>query len=307
LFKVSVIIPVYNTEKYIIEAIQSVASLEDVGEILVVDDGSTDNSLSICKDLATNIPLLRILQHKDSKNHGRSASRNLGIKSAKYPYVSFLDADDIYLSNRFEIDKSIFEKNQDIDGVYGALKAFFETNSAKSLFFEHYSSDLTTIKTTVSPENLLEILLFGSLGHFQTNTITLKKSIFKKIGLFRENLFLGEDTHLWLRAACLGKLVPGSIIDPIALRRVHDSNSIHIKGIELTQQQDLVYETLFFWSIKQKIIFDKQNLFFIAMCSFKSSYNKGSDILILILQIFKYPLILLSTFFYRKLAQLLIK
>ncbi|MFV9691842.1 MAG: glycosyltransferase family 2 protein, partial [Desulfobacteria bacterium] len=116
--KISVIIPVYNAEKYVRNAIESALQQPETGEILLVEDNSPDNCLQICRDLEKKHEIVELLRHPDGRNHGAGASRNLGIKNAKFDYISFLDADDYYLPGRFEAARRLFEKYHDIDGVY---------------------------------------------------------------------------------------------------------------------------------------------------------------------------------------------
>jgi glycosyltransferase involved in cell wall biosynthesis len=304
-FKVSVIIPVFNGEKYIKAAILSANDLPQVGEILVINDGSKDNTYNIIKNLQKNYPKVKVLQHLSGLNLGRSASRNLGIKNAQFQYIAFLDADDYYLPNRFEIDMYLFNKNPQIDGIYGATIAEFENNTAKKLFYERFDNSLTTINKNIDPDFLLEALLFGGYGHFTTDAITLKKEVFLKAGYFNEALFLSEDSHLWYRVAACCHLYGGSIEHPIAIRRVHENNTIHTKGDIRNKQQKILYESLFSWCLTKSIDYNKQNLFFIAYQIFGT--NSNNDIRLL----FKYSIknfkILKSKFFYHKLYQLLIK
>lgn len=92
--KVSVIIPVYNTEKYLKECLDSVIcqTLTDI-EIICVNDGSTDSSLEILKEYASKDERIKVLEQK---NKGAGAARNLGLKYAKGEYLAFLDSDDFY-------------------------------------------------------------------------------------------------------------------------------------------------------------------------------------------------------------------
>ena len=92
--KVSVIIPVYNAEKYLRECLDSVIgqTLQDI-EIICVDDGSTDNSLLILQEYAANDKRLKIVEQA---NQGAAAARNAGIAVAQGEYLAFLDADDLY-------------------------------------------------------------------------------------------------------------------------------------------------------------------------------------------------------------------
>ena len=87
-FLVSVIMPVFNAGKYVERAVESVIHLPNTGELILIDDCSQDNSLEICKEIESKYANIRLLKHKDGKNHGAAASRNLGISKAKYLYIS---------------------------------------------------------------------------------------------------------------------------------------------------------------------------------------------------------------------------
>ena len=305
-FRVSVIIPVYNGERYIKEAIESANGLEEVGEVIVIDDGSLDTTYSIIQKLKNNLQKVKLLTHSDRKNHGRSASRNLGIKEALCEYISFLDADDKYLPNRFHTDKKLFISDSSIEGVYGATIAEFESKKAEELFRRRFTNDLSTLKKPIEPHQLLQTLLFGNVGHFTTDAITVKKTIFRKSGFFDEKLYLGEDTHLWYRMAATSKLVAGSIIEPIAQRRVHENNSIHTEKKVLETQFFQMYTSLFKWAISAKICYDYKNLLFLAYYSFSTS-KSSSERKILIEFILRNPLIIFNTFVWRKTKQLMFK
>ena len=87
---------------------KSVLQLEDVKEILLIEDKSTDNSLEVCKKLENEFENVKLFQHPDKRNHGAGATRNLGLKMATADFVAFLDADDYYLPNRFDEEKKLF-------------------------------------------------------------------------------------------------------------------------------------------------------------------------------------------------------
>jgi glycosyltransferase involved in cell wall biosynthesis len=100
---VSVVVPLYNTEKYIAECIDSVLNqtLKNV-EILVVDDGSSDGSAAIVKEIARQDGRVRLLQHPDGVNQGVSRTRRLGIMEATGQYIAYLDADDAFDPTKLE-------------------------------------------------------------------------------------------------------------------------------------------------------------------------------------------------------------
>ncbi len=239
-FKVSVIIPVYNAELYIEQAIESAVNLIEVGEIILIEDGSKDNSLSMCKKLEERFEKIKLLTHENNINRGASESRNLGIQNAIYPYISFLDADDVYCNSRFRVDKSIFTSNNSIDGVYSAV-GYLDEEDGKMFY----------LRKVISPEELFHFLLIGTYGHFHTNGITLRKSVFDDVGYFSSKLILHQDSEMWLRIALKKKLINGDLKNPVALIRRHEGNRIW-KGQNYNTKY-LLYVTFYNWVLNENI------------------------------------------------------
>lgn len=244
-FKVSVIIPIFNKESFLEDAIRSVVKLEEVGEVILVEDGSTDNSLEICNSWLKRHSKVKLVFHDNHQNKGASLSRNLGIKNASFDFISFLDADDWYLENRFSIEKEIFKIHPEADGVYGGTGFYYENTKYLDV------QKLTTVSSLTEPKDLIFTLLDGKGDRFTTDAITFKKSFLISLGGFDHMLKLAEDTDLWLRASVKGKLFPGQIDSPIAIRRVHDNNSFK-KINNLTNK--VLYEKLFKYFLNEKEI-----------------------------------------------------
>src|SRR5689334_5372936 len=101
---VSIITPFFNTENFLQEAIESVIyQTYENWELLLIDDGSTDNSMRIAQEYAAKYPdKIRYLEHHKHQNRGKSTSRNLGINHAKGEYICFLDADDVFMPLKLE-------------------------------------------------------------------------------------------------------------------------------------------------------------------------------------------------------------
>ena len=118
--KVSVIIPAYNTEKYLEQAVESVFSTEYPNlEILIIEDKSTDRTFQVAKSIEEKHPnSVLLFQTPGKKNCGAGAARNVGIKNATGDLIAFLDADDWYLPNRFTKCIPLLTKDKTIDGVY---------------------------------------------------------------------------------------------------------------------------------------------------------------------------------------------
>ena len=86
-FTISVIIPVYNAERYLERAVASALEQPQTGEVILIEDCSPDGSLAICEKLAAAHPdKVRLLRHPDGKNHGAGPTRNLGIRAAQHPF-----------------------------------------------------------------------------------------------------------------------------------------------------------------------------------------------------------------------------
>ncbi|WP_048919637.1 glycosyltransferase family 2 protein [Rufibacter radiotolerans] len=123
---VSVIIPFYNDERFIREAIESVLNQTYTQwEILLVDDGSTQNSIDIAQGYADRFPAkIKYLEHEGHKNKGVSASRNLGMRQAMGELFAFLDADDVWLPQKLANGVAIFQEHPEI-GLLGEASEYW--------------------------------------------------------------------------------------------------------------------------------------------------------------------------------------
>ena len=250
---ISVIIPVYNAALFVEKAVTSALFHNEVKEIVLVNDGSTDNSLPILQKLQQSDARIKIYHHENNSNKGRSASRNLALKKATQPFIAFLDADDFYLENRFENDIKLFESDSSIDGVYNAIGVHFYRNATQE---EKNELNLTTVRENILPVNLFEELLSGKKGYFSIDGLVVKKQVFDRIGYFNEELLVAEDTELILKMALRSKLVTGIIDKPVCLRGVHDVNSFSNEKLYKVYRIKM-YDSLLRWIIKEKIAIKK--------------------------------------------------
>ncbi len=122
--RVSIVTPFLNAAPYIEEAIESVlAQTYDAWELLLVDDGSTDESTTIALRYAAAYPeRIRYVAHRGRENRGASASRNLGAAHAAGEFLAYLDADDVYLPHKLQEQVPLLDQHADVAVVYGATE-----------------------------------------------------------------------------------------------------------------------------------------------------------------------------------------
>ncbi len=119
------VVPAYNAADTVEQALESVlAQTEGSWEALVVDDGSTDDTWSVCARLAARETRIRALRHDDGANRGPSASRNLALEHATGAFVAFLDADDVYLPDALATFRAAFIGWPSVNVVYGVAETF---------------------------------------------------------------------------------------------------------------------------------------------------------------------------------------
>jgi glycosyltransferase involved in cell wall biosynthesis len=188
---ISVIIPLYNKEKYVANTITSVLyqTFQDF-EIIVVNDGSTDNSVAEVEKFKD--PRIRIIHQKNS---GVSTARNRGIKKAKYELIAFLDADDLW-----ECD--FLEKIHELKIKYNSCSIFatnykvMTNNTLKSIIINGLSYDFK--------EGILNNyfkIASKSDPIICSSAVVIRKNAIEKIGGFPEGIKAGEDLLTWARLA----------------------------------------------------------------------------------------------------------
>ncbi len=210
---ISVIIPAFNVEKFLRKTVESILTvdLESI-EVVIIDDGSEDNTWAIAQNLAGLLPQrIRVYQHDQGRNRGVSASRNLGIAKSKGKLIAFLDGDDLYLPHRFAKSLAILESNSQIDAVYercdfASVHEDNDTWSTESNF---------GIQEPLASRELLASLVRGIPWH--TSAVLLRRSLLERTGNFDESISIAEDCHLWMRMVAVGNVVPGEFAQAVSL------------------------------------------------------------------------------------------
>lgn len=204
---VSVVMPIYNSEKYLAKAIDSILTQTYSNfELIIVDDGSTDQSGVIIKRY--NDSRIQIIRHKT--NEGVSASRNEAAAAAKGSYIAMHDADDISLPGRFDKQVKYLEQNLDIGVLGSSLKAIDEDDNF--LYF---------INLLTNPDDLKLAEIFSN--QIAQSSAMIRREIFKKSGGFNTQMTHAEDTDLWRRVSHYCQIA--NLKEPLCIYRVHPAGA----------------------------------------------------------------------------------
>jgi len=185
--RISVIIPMYNSRETIVACVESVVVQIYSGciDIIVIDDGSSDDGLSVLKNAFISLPENRILTILNKENGGVSSARNMGVKAAKSEWIAFLDSDDIWYQDKLAKQLDIIHKNPCISFI-GSNR-----NSEEYPFFGKSKNAIYSL----SAKNIIV------KWYPQTSTVLLRRDLIFKVGLYNEDRTHGEDCDLWLRIA----------------------------------------------------------------------------------------------------------
>jgi glycosyltransferase involved in cell wall biosynthesis len=224
--RVSVLISAYNAGKYIEEAIRSAINQRETGEVLILDDGSKDNTWELCQELARQYSQIRLFQHKGGRNRGVAAGRNRLLAESRFPYVAFLDADDYYMPQRLEIPIQILENNPDIDVVYEAYTKFYEKPELQEEWLKQNNLEkhLFIMSPAIAPEKLFE---YAMLNGTRSNVAQLvaRRSAYFAIPPFNEDIGSADDALALHQLIAVCRFAAGRLSEPVYMVRIHDSNT----------------------------------------------------------------------------------
>ncbi len=185
---VSIIIPVYNREQYIEECIRSIqAQTYKNYEIILIDDGSTDNTLSLCRSLAATEPAIRIFE---SGHGGVSAARNLGLDAAKGDFVFFVDSDDIIHPQLLEV---LVNGLKETDAAIAGTQCVSVWEQYWHKVYEYIEENPGPGETTYQNfEDTLEAVFGGETPLAMIGGVMMRRDIIGDTR-FRTDLYIGED------------------------------------------------------------------------------------------------------------------
>lgn len=206
--KVSFIVPMYNTEKYILECLESIVKQEIEKEIIIINDGSTDDSLKVVTKFAKNYDFIRII---NKENEGLSVARNVGLDNAIGEYICFIDSDDFLLDkcinsmykiakeNDLDILRTFYSRFDDLTKEFSCLKVedrkyFNKILNGKEFLKESIKSNIYEVtvvnglfKTAFLKNNNI-LFLEGAL--YEDQLFTLKYLIEQDISIMQLNLVM---------------------------------------------------------------------------------------------------------------------
>lgn len=208
--RVSIILPFYNAERFLEEAIDSVMlQTHDAFELLLIDDGSTDGATAIAKAAARNDPVrVRYLKHPDHANRGTAASRNLGLSEARGEYAAFIDADDRWRPAKLREQMAILDRRPDLDAVCGSANFWRSFEGGKDAVVPTGHVQNQAVRP---PSAILELYPLGKANAPVPSDLMLRLSAAQRVGGFEESfrgdLQLYEDqtffSKLYLTATIL--------------------------------------------------------------------------------------------------------
>ena len=215
--KISVIIPCYNAERYIVSAISSVFAQDWPNlEVVVVDDGSSDRSAEL---ICASFPEVRLVQQR---NQGIAVARNHGIACAQGDWIAFLDADDIWLPGKLQAQWDTLSAIPGTRMCHTAFEFWTSTEPSPEPAFlaalQRRSGDRKRwlgVSGWIYPQLLLDCAVW-------TSTVLVHRSVFSEVGPFDQSLRIGEDYDLWLRISRVTQIL--HVAFPYALYRLHPTS-----------------------------------------------------------------------------------
>jgi len=223
---VSVNIPIYNCASYLKETIESILNqtFQDF-ELIMCNDGSTDNSLEIAQSFAANDSRIMVITRE---NLGIVATRNELLEHSRGKFIAVLDCDDVALPHRLALQVKYLEEHPEVVCVGG-----------DSRLIDNKGRYLTTLVHLRGNEAINESVLAGN-GAITHSCAMMRTDVLRKIGGYDPERNFSEDLDLWLRLGECGKLE--NIAEPVSNFRLHAKSASELNGLKQRQVAKLACE-----------------------------------------------------------------
>lgn len=209
----SIILPVFNGERFIQETIESILQQSFTAwELIVIDDGSTDNTSNILNNYYKLDNRIKLLHQPNKK---QPAARNAGIKIAKGKWIAFIDADDLWLPAKLELQYQCIHKNGELDVIF--TDGYTKYHDKRIKFYYHYKITTGFFQGT----DLYKEMLFDN--YIPILSAVIKRSWVSRIGMQDETVAGVEDHDYWLRLCRAGANFYG-MEERLFIYRMHENN-----------------------------------------------------------------------------------
>jgi len=225
---VSAVMSAYNSEAFIAEALRSVhAQTLPVAELIVINDGSTDQSARIAESFGARVI------HQE--NRGLSASRNRCVREASQPWIAFIDADDIWEPDKIERQMEVLSTWPEVGFVCSDYLSFDERGTLVRSWLEHFRKDYEAQpKRSVNGAAIIDRLdeQFANIGYFLVpSNVIVSRELLQTIAPFDESFRSAEDFDCFLRAHVKR---PMAIVEKVLMRRREHANNASNRRTEAT-------------------------------------------------------------------------
>jgi len=210
--RVSVVMPVYNAERFLSEAIESVLQQTYASwELLLIDDGSTDGSRALAERYASEHPeRIRTLHHPGQQNLGASATRNLGILHARGEYLALLDADDVWLPQKLAEQVPLLDSHPEVGMVYGSAFWWYSwTEKSKDFARDRVDPPGFPSQRDIEPPHLLLSCLRERSPMPLPTTVLLRREVVDRVRGFEERLpVVYDDQAFFTKLLLIVRVLP---------------------------------------------------------------------------------------------------
>lgn len=257
---ISVVIPTYNSAKFLTKAVSSVIDQTYKNfEIIIVDDCSNDDTEEVIKAFGLNKHNIKYLKHAENK--GTSAAKNTGIIVAKGEFLAFLDADDVWSHQKLEYQYRKYQENPELSVIF---TGYTLVDLNKRIKREYLPQQFHNHKDFVKKLLLRNIVT-------PTSSVLAKKECFEKVGLFDPTLKVAEDWDMWIRIAHKYKF--GAVESLCVTYIEHSANVSRNIGRMITYSTRVILKNLYLY----EELFSKRDLQLIRKKALSIIYLRGAQ------------------------------